>query len=125
MPILQDLGLEGLGASLMLIAPPDSALAEAGAMKPRPSFATNMLTAEPAAVIAWWPEAEALTDTAWARLQWFLASAEGYALVVVDPREGLPPADEVAALAWAAGLRETARLALPAGQAVLRLEVSP
>jgi hypothetical protein len=125
MAILKDLGLDGLRGPLMLIAPPDSALAEAGAMKPRPSFASSMLTAEPAAVIVWWPEAEALTETAWARLRWFLASDAGYALVVIDPREGLPPPDEVSALARAAGLRETARHTLAAGEAALKLEASP
>jgi hypothetical protein len=101
---LTTLGI-GDGTRLMLVSPPDAVLAEASRLTPRPSFASSIMTAEPTDVIAWWPEAETLSATALARLEWMVSWARGIAWLILDPREGAPPVDEAARLAADHGLR--------------------
>lgn len=95
--MLAELGIAS-GVRAMLISPPDGVLAEAGRLSPRPSFASSIMTAEPADVLAWWPETDALGDAAIAKLRWMLEMANGSAWVLVDPREDVPPATRVEAL---------------------------
>lgn len=47
MGALADLGLSTSDGPIMLVSAPDSVLAEASRMKPRPAFASSILTAEP------------------------------------------------------------------------------
>jgi hypothetical protein len=105
--VLTELGI-GDGTQLMLISPPDGVLAEAGKLRPRPSFASSVMTAEPTDVIAWWPEGDTFTAAALARLEWMVAWARGVAWVILDPGEGAPGAPEAARLAAEHGLRVTA-----------------
>ncbi|MFN0146747.1 MAG: hypothetical protein ACKVT1_09565 [Dehalococcoidia bacterium] len=122
MGLLASLGLEAGPGGLMLVGAPDSVLAEAGAMKPRPSFASSMMTAEPAARIAWWPERESLTATALQRLAWFLASGAGEAWIIIDESEELPPADTVVSMAASSGLALRDRIDLARGLTALKME---
>ena len=106
----------------MLIGAPDAVLAEAGAMKPRPSFASSLMTPEPAERIAWWPGLEALTPAALRRLGWFLASGGAEAWIIVDAAEELPAPEIVVTLAAASGLRLRDRIELGEGLTALNVE---
>jgi hypothetical protein len=88
MGVLQELGFhrddEARG---MLIEPPDHVLAEAGAIKPRPTVASSLMTAEPAVRIAWWPERDRLDQASISRLHWMVSAAQGEAWLVFDPED--------------------------------------
>ncbi len=83
MTLLAELGLAGL-PGVLLIAAPDSILAEAGGFSPRPSFVSSLRTAHPAPHIVWWPEREMLTPEALSRLHWLVQSAAGEAWLLTD-----------------------------------------
>lgn len=93
MGALAELGLTTGDGPIMLIAPPDGALAEAGRMKPRPAVASTLLTAEPTPRILWWPETAELQPGLLSRLHWLLTSAAGEAWLILDgdePAAALP-----------------------------------
>ncbi|WP_322796798.1 hypothetical protein [Tepidiforma sp.] len=87
MGALAELGLTTGDGPIMLIAPPDGALAEAGRMKPRPAVASTLLTAEPTPRILWWPEPAELRPGLLSRLRWLLESASGEAWLILDAHE--------------------------------------
>jgi hypothetical protein len=86
MSLLDELGLTNQ-PGLMLIGPPDSVLAEAGRLSPRPSVAPSLRHAEPSAHIVWWPEQALLTPEALSRLHWMVSIGQGDAWLVSDPRD--------------------------------------
>ena len=87
MTTLSTLGLDSSSTRLMLVSAPDSVLAEAGAMKPRPSFASTLQVAEPTARMAWWPERRLLDAATVSRFAWMLRTASGEGWIIVDPAE--------------------------------------
>lgn len=92
MGVLGELGLTAAATRVMLIDPPDSALAEAGRLSPRPTIASTLQVAEPAAQVAWWPERRLLEPATLSRLRWLLQNAGGEAWLIVDPGdEGIEP----------------------------------
>ncbi len=92
MGALADLGLSTADGPIMLVSAPDSVLAEASRMKPRPAFASSILTAEPTARILWWPERAQLDPALLSRLAWMTAVARGEAWLILDPAEPESPA---------------------------------
>ena len=84
MAALTALGLDRSEGTLVCVAAPDSVLGEAAAMKPRPAFASSLLTASPASRILWWPGRSHLTETMLARLRWLLETSAGEAWVLLD-----------------------------------------
>ena len=98
---LAELGFATPGP-LLLVAPPDAVLAEAGRMHPRPSTASTIQTAEPSPRMAWWTEQRFIAPGTLSRLRWMLESANGEAWVIFDPSdEGLTREFVTAALAAA------------------------
>jgi hypothetical protein len=93
MGALTDLGLDTTDGAVMCVAAPDSVLAEAGAMKPRPSFASTLLTAEPTARLAWWPERRYLEPQTLSRLKWLIETARGQAWLILDEAEEESPSE--------------------------------
>ena len=89
MSVLDELGLTNQ-PGLMLIAPPDSVLTEAGRLSPRPSVAPSLRHAEPSQCIVWWPERELLTPEALSRLHWMVSIGQGEAWLVTDPADEEP-----------------------------------
>jgi hypothetical protein len=92
MGTLADLGIDTTRGSVMLIEPPDDVLAEASAMKPRPTIASSFMHAEPARWIVWWPAREDLEPGRLERLHWFLSSGAGGSegwIVAEDEDEGV------------------------------------
>ena len=87
MGALTDLGLDTTDGAIMCVAAPDSVLAEAGAMKPRPSFASTLLTAEPTARLVWWPERRYLEPQTLSRLKWLIETARGQAWLILDEQD--------------------------------------
>lgn len=101
---LADLGLSTADGALILFAPPDSVLAEAGGMKPRPSIASSLNTGEPCRRIAWWPQQATLTAANLSRLRWMVETAQGRAWLIFDPTdEDGPAAEDVRAAVATAG----------------------
>jgi hypothetical protein len=94
MGALADLGLDTTDGAILLISAPDSVLAEAGAMKPRPAFVSNLLTAHPAPRIVWWPERQHMDAGTMRRLAWMVSNAPGEAWLIIDPAEEESPAAE-------------------------------
>lgn len=84
MGVLAELGFADGESRGLLIDPPDHVLAEAGALSPRPTIASSLQTAEPAARIAWWPGESRLDPGAVSRLHWMVQVARGEAFVVFD-----------------------------------------
>ena len=74
----------------MLIDPPDGVLAEASAVKPRPTIASSLQVAEPATRIAWWPDLAALSTPLLSRLAWMIGAASGTGWIVLDDGTALP-----------------------------------
>lgn len=107
MSLLNDLGLGDGGGSLLLAGAPDGLLTEAGRLKPRPTFASGLMTAEPADRIVWWPNERTLNvGTLW-RLCWMLTSAGGEGWLVFDAEDQPPAEPRLASLLAAAGLALT------------------
>ena len=94
MGALTDLGLDTTDGAIMCVAAPDSVLAEAGAMKPRPSFASTLLTAEPTARLVWWPERRYLEPQTLSRLKWLIETTRGQAWLILDAAEEESPSEE-------------------------------
>jgi hypothetical protein len=87
MGLLQDLEIDTAATPAMLVNAPDGVIAEVGMAKPRPSFASTLLTAEPTPRILWWPERESLTQPLLSRLRWMLQMAMGEAWLLCDPED--------------------------------------
>jgi hypothetical protein len=122
MGVLAELGLNTADGAVMLIDPPDSIMPEAGAMKPRPSTASSLLTAEPTTRIAWWPLLDQLTPAAMGRLAWMVSIARGEAWLVLDPGDpDSPTTDDVRAVIGPGGLHAREERPLSTGQLALRL----
>ncbi|MGI8927381.1 MAG: hypothetical protein ACR2HN_12165 [Tepidiformaceae bacterium] len=119
---LADLGLTGTGAGLILIAPPDAVLAEAGRLQPRPSIASTLQVAEPAARMAWWPERRFLDPASLSRLRWMLQAGRGEAWLIIDPgEEDGVTVDELREALAGTGLQEHEERELPSGEMALRV----
>lgn len=119
---LTDLGLTTEDGSIMVISAPDSVLAEAGAMKPRPSFASTLLTAEPATRIVWWPERRHLEAGTLRRLAWMVESAAAVAWLILDPAEEESPAPGDLRIALGpAGLGVAEERAIGRGEIAIRI----
>jgi hypothetical protein len=122
--VLRELGLSTVDGGLMLIAPPDSVLAEAGRMRPRPSIASTLYVAEPTARIAWWPERRQLTPAALSRLRWMLEGDGARAWLVLDGEDGAAPtAPEARDAATAAGLTVAVERPLGGGDTALEVHL--
>ena len=122
MGALADLGLTTDDGPIVVICAPDSVLAEAGAMTPRPAFASTLLTADPAARIVWWPERRHLKPGTLARLAWLADAAGGRTWLIIDPAEDESPG--VAELSIAlerAGLRMVEERGLGRGETAVRV----
>lgn len=121
MGTLTELGLNEGAGQLSLVNAPDTVLAEAGAMKPRPAFASTLSVAQPRPRIAWWPERRLLAPAPLSRLAWLLVSAQGRAWLVFDPEDGgeCLTAAEVRAALETAGLRVVAQRRLGTGELAL------
>jgi hypothetical protein len=122
MPTLAALGLDVPETKLLLVNAPDSVLAEAGAMTPRPGFASTLQTSRPAPHVAWWPERSLLDAATLSRLAWMLSSVNGEAWIIVDPSEDelLTAAEVKAALANTA-LETTEQRSLSTGEVAIRV----
>jgi hypothetical protein len=106
----------------MVISAPDSVLAESGAMKPRPSFASTLLTAEPASRIVWWPEKRHMDGGTLQRLAWMVGPGSGVAWLVIDPaEEESPGGDELRAALLAVGMAVAEERAIGRGEVALRV----
>lgn len=117
MGALSDLGLTTSDGPIMVVAAPDSVLAEAGAMKPRPSFASTLVTAKPTARLVWWPERRHLEAQTLGRLRWLLEVSGGGVWLVLDESEEESPSEiELRAILEAVGLRAGASVALGRGE---------
>jgi hypothetical protein len=122
MGALTDLGLTTDDGTIMVISAPDSVLAEAGAMKPRPSFASTLLTAEPASRIVWWPEKRHLDAGTLQRLAWMVGQGSGVAWLVIDlAEEESPDGDELRAALGAVGMAVAEERAIGRGEVALRV----
>lgn len=122
MGALADLGLSTADGAIMCVSAPDSVLAEAGAMSPRPSFASTLLTAEPTARLVWWPERQHLTTQTFERLRWLLEMSQGVAWLVLDAGEDESPAEaDLRPLLDAAGLRVATVEAIGRREVAVRL----
>src|SRR5512141_627215 len=93
MGALTGLGLTTSEGAIMCVGAPDSVLAEAARMKPRPSFASSLLTAEPTARLLWWPSRAQLSTTMFARLRWLLESGAAQAWALVDLEDEDSPSE--------------------------------
>lgn len=122
MGALTDLGLTTDDGSIMVISAPDSVLAEAGAMKPRPSFASTLLTAEPASRIVWWPEKRYMDRGTLQRLAWMVEAGGAAAWLVIDPAEDeSPDDDELRAALAAVGMAVAEERVISRGEVALRV----
>jgi hypothetical protein len=116
---LADLGIVPGTEGVMLVAPTDAVLAEAGRMKPRPSIASTLQVAEPAAHIVWWPERRLLDTARLSRLRWMLEAGKGVAWLVWDPQDEELTAVDVRNAAASAGLTVTGERTVSAGEVAL------
>lgn len=119
---LAELGLNADDGPIMLIAPPDDVLAEAGRMKPRPSVASTLQVAEPTRRIAWWAERRLLNPGSLSRLRWMIPIAGGEAWLIFDPADDEPlTVEEVRASLRDTGLAVGDERTLSSGDIALRL----
>jgi hypothetical protein len=117
MGALTDLGLNTADGAIMCVSAPDSVLAEAGAMSPRPSFASTLLTAEPTARLVWWPERRHLEPQTLRRLRWLLEMSGGQAWLVLDAGEEESPSEaELRGALAEAGMGRERAVALGRGE---------
>lgn len=122
MGALADLGLSTEGGAIMLVSAPDSVLAEASRMKPRPAFASTILTAEPTSRILWWPERAHLDPGLLSRLAWMISVARGEAWLILDPAEPESPrVDELTPLLGAASLTLVEQRSIGRGEIALHV----
>jgi hypothetical protein len=123
MGALTDLGLTTDDGSIMVISAPDSVLAEAGAMRPRPSFASTLLTAEPASRIVWWPEKRHMDAGTLRRLAWLVEAEDATAWLILDPGEEESPGDgELRDALASAGMIVAEERAIGRGEVAFRVE---
>ncbi len=117
MSVLAALGLGEGEVRAMLIDPPDEALAEAGALDPRPTVASSLQVAEPALQIAWWPQRDELSAANLSRLAWLIDAAGGAATgwLVMDGGEASPTREELTAALAGSPLRASDEATLPDG----------
>ncbi len=87
MSVIDELGIDTAVTPVLLINAPDAVLAAAGQRKPRPAFASSIMTAEPTANILWWPERAQLTEATLSRLRWMLQIANGAGWLLYDPED--------------------------------------
>jgi len=124
MGALTALGLNTAEGAIMCVSAPDSVLAEAGLMKPRPSFASTLLTAEPTARMVWWPEKRHMDRQTLGRLKWMLEVGGGLAWLVVDAdEEESPSEDELATALAAVGLSPGSGVELGRGETAIAITV--
>jgi hypothetical protein len=110
----------------MCVSAPDSVLAEAGAMRPRPSFASSLLTAEPTARLLWWPERAELSGQMLTRLKWLLEVSRGEAwLMLDDSDEESLSATELAQLFEETGIAVGPAVRLESHELAHRITPSP
>jgi hypothetical protein len=122
MGALTDLGLDTTDGAIMCVAAPDSVLAEAGAMKPRPSFASTLLTAEPTARLVWWPERRYLEPQTLTRLKWLIETADGQAWLILDEAEEESPSErELGAALTGLGLTAGAHRMIGRGEVAVEV----
>ncbi|WBL37143.1 hypothetical protein O0235_06125 [Tepidiforma flava] len=122
MGALADLGLSTADGPIMLVSAPDSVLAEASRMKPRPAFASTILTAEPTPRILWWPERAHLDPAVLSRLAWMTSVARGEAWLILDPAEPESPASaEIQPLLGPASLALVEERPIGRGEIALRV----
>lgn len=125
MATLAELGLREASPGILLVGAPDAVLAEAGRMKPRPSSASTLQTAEPTARILWWPARSLMQPAHVSRLRWMIEMARGEAWVVVDPEdEESATADEVLAALAAIGMPVTGQQALSSGETAIHIRAA-
>lgn len=126
MGILAELELSTDDAPIMLIAPNDDVLAEAGTMRPRPSVASSLLVAEPTARIVWWASREDLSGGDIERFRWMVTAVQGaQAWVVLDPEDPSPvTAAELGKMLDGSGLRASGERALSSGEVAVRVAES-
>ena len=106
---------------VMLIAPPDAVLADAGRSSPRPSFASSLRTAEPSRHIVWWPERDMLTEEALSRLHWMVQTGVGEAWLLTDPADDEPlSVDELRESLAGTSLQESEHRAMEDGTTGIR-----
>ncbi|MFN0094191.1 MAG: hypothetical protein ACKVVT_05360 [Dehalococcoidia bacterium] len=88
---MSDLAALGLAqsASLLLVAPPDDVMAEAARMRPRPSSASSIMTAEPAQEIVWWLAPEDLMAAAAQKIAWMVGVSHGRVWLVLEEGDAL------------------------------------
>ncbi|MGH2631824.1 MAG: hypothetical protein ACRDG3_00310 [Tepidiformaceae bacterium] len=122
MDALSALGLDSSHGPLMLINAPDSVLAAAAAMKPRPSFASTLQVGEPTPRIAWWTERRLLDAATLSRLYWMVQTAAGEAWLIFDPTdEDALTVAEVRAAVDASPLEVQEETALADGEVALHV----
>lgn len=122
MSVLSELGFGRDDKRGMLIDPPDHVLAEAGSLKPRPSVASGVMTAEPAALAAWWPTRGRIDAAGVSRLHWMASAANGEAWLVCDPDdEDCADDGEIRQAVTDAGIAVADQLTLSSGEIALQL----
>lgn len=126
MGVLSELGFGRDEQRAMLIDPPDHVLAEAGGLKPRPSIATSLMTAEPAVRIAWWPAPGRMDAASVSRLHWMVNVADGEGWVVYDPEDGdCASAEEIRAAIGESAFVAGDEVVLGTGERALPLTARP
>lgn len=122
MSVLDELGIDTAATPALLVNAPDAALAAAGARKPRPSFASSIMTAEPAANILWWPERAQLTQGTLSRFRWMLEAGNGAGWLLYDPEDtDTVTGEEIVAAIQAIGLRPGGQMPLISGDIALNV----
>lgn len=122
MGVLQELGFGPDHTRMLLIEPPDHVLAEAGGMKPRPVIANSVMTAQPATLVAWWPERQRLTNGTMKRLHWMVTAAGGAAWVVIDPDDTeAATLDDLLGAMTDSGFSEGMQQSLSSGEVAVQL----
>ncbi len=122
MGVLNELGFDKDEQRGMLIDPPDHALAEASAIKPRPTVASNLMTAEPAPRIAWWPAGGRLDPGTVSRFHWMVQMGRGEGWLICDPEdEDSAAADEVRQAVAESSLNDLGEVSLSTGEIALHV----
>jgi hypothetical protein len=126
MGVLSDLGFDRDDERRgMLIDPPDHVLAEAGALKPRPTIASSLQTAEPAMLVAWWPERGRLDEASVSRLHWMVSAAQGEAWLVFDPDdEDTVTGEEIRQAISDSAFQQEGELALSSGEVAVQVRAA-
>lgn len=97
-------------------------LAEAGSLKPRPAIASGVMTAQPATLVAWWPERGRMDQGALSRLHWMATAASGSVWMVIDPAgDQRVTAEDVRAAVADSGFTQGEERALSSGELALKL----